>query len=77
MDITILIGGAAGLRVLGAGLEAVHSTIKDHFSGLKKDLLEKTWMPLKKGLKKSRMFHRLDTCRHFVCQGEKKVYLPD
>lgn len=46
------VAAAAGLRVLGAGLEAVQSTIKDHFSRLKKDLLEKNLDAAEKGFEK-------------------------
>ncbi|WP_020590081.1 2-oxoacid:acceptor oxidoreductase subunit alpha [Desulfobacter curvatus] len=43
------IAAAAGLRVLGAGPETIQSTIKDHFSGLEKDLLEKNLDAAQKG----------------------------
>jgi 2-oxoglutarate ferredoxin oxidoreductase subunit alpha len=43
------IAAAASLRVLGAELETVQSTIKDHFSGLKADLLEKNMEAAQKG----------------------------
>ncbi|NDY70645.1 2-oxoacid:acceptor oxidoreductase subunit alpha [Desulfobacter hydrogenophilus] len=46
------VAAAAGLRVLGAGPATVQSTIKDHFSGLKEDLLEKNLDAAQKGFEK-------------------------
>ncbi|WP_321415808.1 2-oxoacid:acceptor oxidoreductase subunit alpha [uncultured Desulfobacter sp.] len=46
------VAAAAGLRVLGAGLDTIQSTIKDHFSTLKQALLEKNLDAAQKGFEK-------------------------
>lgn len=46
------VAAAAGLRVLGADLETIQSIIKDHFSALEQEMLEKNLDAARKGFEK-------------------------